>query len=120
MTHKTNQPPSRRRFFLNTLAALVLGGAFGLAAPTMAQSLNDLKASGKIGEAFDGYARARDGSVQATVSAVNAKRRAIYTKRAGEQGISVAQVGRVYARQIIAKAPSGTWILTESGSWQQK
>jgi len=114
------RPLARRKFILRTMATLALGGILGLAVPAQAQSLNDLKASGKVGEAFDGYTRARDGSVQGTVNSVNAKRQAIYSKRAGEQGISAAQVGRVYASQIIAKAPRGTWILTESGNWQQK
>jgi len=118
--HSPARPLARRKFILRTMATLALCSVFGLAAPAQAQSLNDLKASGKVGEAFDGYARARDGSVQGTVNTVNAKRQAIYSKRAGEQGISAAQVGRVYASQIIAKAPRGTWILTESGNWQQK
>ena len=128
MTHTPNQSPARplsrplarRTFILRTVATLALCSVFALATPAHAQSLNDLKASGKVGEAFDGFARARDGSVQGTVNTVNAKRQAIYTKRAGEQGISAAQVGRVYANQIIAKAPRGTWILMENGSWRQK
>ncbi len=111
---------SRRKFAGRLFAAILLGGMLGLSAPANAQSLNSLKASGKVGEAYDGYARARDGSVQGTVNTVNAKRRAIYNKRAGEQGISAEQVGRVYAAQIIAKAPGGTWILMENGSWRQK
>jgi len=128
MTHTPFHSPARpktpllarRKFILRSMATLALCGVLGLAAPAHAQSLNDLKTSGKVGEAFDGYTRARDGSAQGTVNTVNAKRQAIYKKRAGEQGISAAQVGRVYARQIIAKAPPGTWILTESGNWQQK
>jgi len=88
--------------------------------PAQAQSLNDLRASGKVGEAFDGFARARDGSVQSVVSSVNAKRRAIYEQRAKEQGITSAQVGQVYAGQITAKSPAGTWILMKSGTWKQK
>jgi len=120
MTHDRLHSPSRRRFIGRTIAALALCGVFGLTAPAKAQSLNELRASGKVGEGYDGYARARDGSVQGTVSAVNAKRRAIYSKRAGEQGISPAQVGRVYASQIIAKSPKGTWILTQAGNWQRK
>jgi len=86
----------------------------------MAQSLDDLRASGQIGEAFDGYARARAQSVQATVEDINAKRRTIYQDRAKQQGISPAQVGQVYAAKIIEKAPAGTWLLSSDGTWRQK
>ena len=120
MTHHPFPAPSRRKFLGRAFVAIALCASFAIAAPVHAQSLTDLKASGKIGEAYDGFARARDGSVQATVNSVNAKRRAIYNKRAGEQGTSADQVGRVYATQIIAKAPGGTWILMENGSWRQK
>lgn len=85
-----------------------------------AQSLDALRDAGKVGEAFDGYARARDASVQSAVDAINAKRREIYQQRAAQQGVSVDQVGKVYAKQIVSKAPVGTWLLKANGSWVQK
>lgn len=85
-----------------------------------AQSLDALRDSGKVGEAFDGYARARDASVQSAVDAINAKRRSIYQQRANQQGVSVDQVGKVYAKQIVSKAPAGTWLMKADGSWVQK
>ena len=68
----------------------------------------------------DGFARARDGSAQAFVDNLNEQRREIYVKRAKSQNVSVDQVGRVYAAQILSKAPKGTWILGENGKWTQK
>ncbi len=111
--------------FVNTptrfLGILVLGMMMMLAqAPANAQSLNDLRASGAIGEAFDGFARARDPGVSGKVDAVNAQRRAIYQERAAAQGVSPGQVGRVYAQQIFSQAPPGTWFLGESGNWTRK
>ena len=109
---------SRRRFVALALAAAgaVAAGAAG------AQSLNDRRAAGAVGEAFDGYARVRQagGGTAAFVGQVNAKRRAIYETRARQQSTTADQVGRVYARQIMAKAPPGTWFLTESGKWVRK
>jgi len=98
-------------------AAFVMSAAL---TPASAQSLNDLRASGQIGEAFDGFARARDGSVKATVQSINTKRRSIYSDRAKQQGTSIEQVGKIYAAQIIAKAAPGTWLLMQNGSWKQK
>jgi uncharacterized protein YdbL (DUF1318 family) len=54
------------------------------------------------------------------VEQVNAKRRQIYAQRASQEGVSADQIGRVYARQILAKAPPGTKFLQENGSWITK
>lgn len=113
----------RRRRFLSIVVAASVAAATGLVAvPAAAQTLNQLRASGAVGEGYDGYARVRQpgGNATAVVEAVNAKRRAIYAKRAGEQGTTAGEVGRVYARQILAKAPPGTWFLMESGQWVRK
>lgn len=109
-----------RRFVLGAVLALMIGAVTGL--PALAQSLQDLRASGVIGEAFDGYARVRTsaGAAQSLVDATNAQRRAIYQKRAQEQGISVDQVGQVYAKVIFDKAQAGDWFLLNSGKWVQK
>ncbi len=112
-----------RRRFLSIMAALPVAAAaalFPIAAG--AQSLNELRASGAVGEGYDGFARVRKagGGARSVVDAVNAKRRAIYAKRAKEQGTAADQVGRVYARQILGKAPAGTWFLKESGTWVRK
>ncbi|WP_051548246.1 YdbL family protein [Sneathiella glossodoripedis] len=88
--------------------------------PALADDLDQLRSAGTVGEAFDGYARARSDSAKDFVATVNAKRREIYAKRAQKEGVSVEQVGRVYAAEIIKKAPDGTWVLSESGKWTQK
>ncbi len=101
----------------------VLAVALSLAvAPASAQSLDQLRKSGAVGERFDGFAVARQGggSARTIVDQINAKRRQIYAKRASQQGVSVDQVGRVYAKSIMAKAPRGTWFLDQSGRWFQK
>lgn len=111
-----------RRGFLRT--ALVTGFALSAAFIAMpsahADQLNDLRLSGAVGEAFDGYARARKESAKDFVISVNKQRRSIYVKRAKKQGVSAGQVGRVYAGQIAKKAPAGTWFLREDGEWEQK
>ena len=87
-----------------------------------AASLNELRASGAVGDRYDGYAVVRESAPGATriVVRVNTKRSRIYNKRAKQQGISAAQVGEIYARQIHDKAPAGTWFLSKDGSWSRK
>jgi uncharacterized protein YdbL (DUF1318 family) len=112
-----------RRRFLTLLAVSLFTITLG-APPATAQTLNQLRASGAVGEKFNGLAVARDAGasaqIRATVADVNKKRREIYAKRAAEQGVPADQVGRVYAKQIFEKAPKGTWFLGENGRWTQK
>ena len=97
-----------------------------LAAGAAAQSrvLDAPRASGAVGERFDGYAVVRDqsqaGSLGPLVDRVNAERRQVYAQRAAAERAPVDQIGRVYAREIFNSAPAGTWFLQESGQWVRK
>jgi hypothetical protein len=112
-----------RSWIFRIAAAVAIVVSFSIGA-VQAQSLDAVRASGAVGEQFDGYAVVRDAGagadVKALVDTVNAKRRDIYNKRAAEQGVAVGQVGRVYAQQIMQKAAAGTWFRDESGNWKQK
>ncbi len=108
--------------WFTVLASLVLIAGL-TATPAEAQSLDQLRASGVVGERFDGYAEARGGAsgqVRSLVNQVNAKRRRLYEQRAAEQRVSAGQVGRVFAQQIMQKAPQGTPLLAESGRWTRR
>ena len=100
------------------IAMLIAAGLF--VAPATAQSLDDLRASGAVGERFDGLAVARDPSATSKVAEINAKRKEIYAQRAASQGVPADQVGRVYAKKILADAPPGTWFLAPDGKWTRK
>ncbi len=105
------------RLVILAAAALALGWS---APPVFAQSLDQLRASGAVGERYDGYAEALQSSAAGVVQQVNAKRKQIYAQRAAQEGASADQIGRIYARQIFAKAPPGTKFLQENGSWIAK
>lgn len=95
-----------------------------LVAPSAgAQGLDELRASGAIGERYDGYVVVRDAKAagaNGVAKEVNAKRRALYEERAAAQGVTPEDVGRVYAGQIMKQAPSGTWFQDANGNWRQK
>ena len=79
-----------RRRFLSIMVALPVVAAAALFPVTGgAQPLNELRASGAVGEGYDGLARVRQagGGAQSVVDAVNAKRRAIYAERAKERSL---------------------------------
>ena len=112
---------TRRR----VVGALCAAGALALVAPppARAQSLDQLRASGTVGERYDGYAAIRGDAtpaVRALVERVNAERRRIYQSRAAEQKVPADQVGRVYAKTIWQNSPSGTWFLDADGKWVRK
>ncbi len=123
MRHIPILRPIFQAFLGVLIAALILGSGAGMS-PVNADPLNDFRNAGVIGERFDGYLEARDSAAgadaRALIRAVNDKRRAVYTKRASEQGVSPDAVGRVYAQRIAADMPRGVWIKSESGGWAQK
>jgi uncharacterized protein YdbL (DUF1318 family) len=112
-----------RRRILTAVTALLLVATVS-APPAVAQSLDELRRSGVVGERYDGLVVLRDRNappaVARTVAQVNAKRSQIYEKRAKQQNVPVGQVGRIYAKEILQKAPKGTWFLGENGKWTQK
>ena len=113
---------SRPNLFRSLSALLILLAALWTVTPlpVAAQDLDQLRASGRMGERFDGYAEAIDPGLLEFVKQVNGKRNQIYQQRAAEQNVPAGQVGRVYAQEIIAKAPSGTRVLQENGTWATK
>lgn len=121
-TRRERGTRATRRQVCRGLAGLAFAAVVLAAAPAPAQTLNELRAQGAVGEGYDGFARVRTPApgAQAAVDQVNARRREIYAKRAAEQKVSPADVGRVYSRQIFEKAPLGTWFLQESGQWARK
>ncbi len=112
----------RRTFFRLTFLAVttLILGLSPSGPPALAQSLDQLRASGAVGERFDGYAQALQSGAAGVVDQINAKRRQIYAERAASEGVSPDQIGRVYAKQIFSKAPPGTRFLQQNGAWIAK
>ena len=115
---------SRVRFaWLGAFLVLVLALASARAADD-ASRLDELRRAGAVGERYDGTAVVRaagaDAAVKTFVDQLNSKRRAIYEAQAKAKGAPAQEVGKVYAREIAARAPTGTWMLGEDGKWTQK
>ena len=103
-----------RRIFI---ISMVSAGAFALGvSPAFAQDLDALRREGKVGERYDGYAVARDPSVQGFVDQVNSKRRQVYIDAAASAGATVEDTGKIYFKENLARLPAGTFIQLEDGS----
>ena len=108
-----------RRRFLAVVATVLL---FAAAAPwtATAQDLDALRKQGAVGERYDGMAVARDSSAAGFVDDVNRQRQKVYAERAKAQGVETSVVGQIFAQEIMAKAPPGTWFLGQDNQWVQK
>ncbi|TVR99055.1 MAG: DUF1318 domain-containing protein [Rhodospirillales bacterium] len=118
-----------RRRLLSLLPRLAAAAAVvtvaGLAAvPALAQTLDQAKAAGYVGERPDGYlglVRAdAPGWARDLVTRVNAERRARYAEVAQRTGASVRDVAIVAGQKLVSGAPSGHYVMTPQGTWVQR
>lgn len=106
--------------------ALLLGLLISVAMSgfAIAQSLDQAKAQGLVGETVDGYVAAvtpnPSAEVQALIRTTNDGRRQAYAQLAQRNGITVEQVGILSAEKLHANAGPGTYIQNASGQWVQK
>jgi uncharacterized protein YdbL (DUF1318 family) len=108
----------------SSAAVLAILLAVGAVPSAKAQRILDApRAAGTVGERYDGFAvvhGSASSDVSALVDSVNARRRQIYEQRAQAQHAPASEIGKVYATEILRRAPAGTWFLSESGQWSQK
>ena len=114
--------PLLRLFFALTM---VLAALYGAPGPARADAqLDAYRANGVIAERFDGYVEIRDSGAPSEARAlaenVNAKRRALYERRASESNVPVGEVGKVFANKIVGTAPPGTYFRQSNGGYVQK
>lgn len=103
-------------------AVIGLGCTLAAASPALALDLDQARAEGLVGERFDGLIAAvkSGGEVDALVARINAQRMEEYRRIAQQRGVPVTEVQKLVGQQLIGKVPAGTYVMTPSGSWQQK
>ena len=101
------------------LAALLL------AAPAAAQTpaIDAARASGAIGERYDGYigvAGPISPAVRSQVAAINIKRRSLYSNLAAAKGVGPQDVGVTAGCQLLARVAVGEIYLWADGVWRRR
>ena len=95
-----------------------------VAGPAAAQdSVVAARASGIVGERFDGYLGAAGvlpPSLRAQVGAVNIKRRSLYTGLAGRRGVTAQDVGVAAACALLGRVTVGEVYLLSEGQWRRR
>jgi uncharacterized protein YdbL (DUF1318 family) len=96
----------------------------GFSSLVWAQSLDQAKSQGLVGEKVDGYIAAVVASpspeIQALIQSTNDGRRKAYEELARRNNIPVEQVGIVSAEKLQGNAAPGEYIQSPSGQWVKK
>jgi uncharacterized protein YdbL (DUF1318 family) len=96
-----------------------------IAAPAAAQTpaVNGARASGQVGERFDGYmgvVTAVSPAVRSQVATINIQRRSLYSRLAASKGVSPQDVGITAGCQLLARVGVGESYMWTDGSWRRR
>jgi len=107
------------------LALAMLAVPLG-SAPAVAQTsavVASARASGVVGERFDGYlgfAAAPSGALRAQVDAINIRRRALYSSLAVRRSVTPQDVGITAACQLMLRVAVGEAYMLSVGVWLRR
>ena len=101
------------------IAALLAAG------PALAQTpaVDAARASGIVGERYDGYmgfAAPGAGAVRSQVATINIRRRALYSNLAASRGVSPQDVGVTAGCQLLARVGVGEAYMSADGVWRRR
>ena len=108
------------------LRLLVAGALMLTAMPLSAQSspvIIAARASGQVGERYDGYlgyAQTPAPGVRSQVDAVNIRRRSLFTGLAGQRGASPQEVGIAVGCELLASVAVGEVYMLADNVWRRR
>ena len=103
----------------------LLALALVFAAPTAAQTpaVNAARASGAVGERYDGYlgvAGTVPAAVRSQVARINIQRRSLYSNLASSRGASPQDVGITAGCQLLGRVQVGESYMLADGQWRRR
>lgn len=109
-----------------TRLALLAAALVAVAGPVAAQSsagaaVAEAKASGIVGERFDGYVglvRESGPQLRHQVQAINIRRRSLYSQLATSRGVTLQEVGITAACQLLGTVGVGEYYAFADGTWR--
>jgi uncharacterized protein len=116
---------TRKTLFIAAALGVIATGLV-ITAPARAQAgvIAAAMASGSVGEQSDGYlgiAGSVGADVRSEVEAINIKRRALYTAKAAERGVTVADFAAATGCQTLSgRVKAGQVYRIGNGPWQTK
>ncbi len=95
-----------------------------LSFPLMAQSLDEAKAQGLVGEQLNGYlgivTSSPSNSLRSLVNDVNQQRRALYQRSADEASVELSVFEARAGQRLQQRAKPGEFIQDKNGQWRRK
>jgi len=95
-----------------------------MACPAAAQeAVVVARASGLVGERYDGYlgaAAVLSPALRTQVAAINIKRRALFSDLASRRGVTAGDVGVAAACTLLARVAIGEYYLLGEGQWRRR
>ena len=104
---------------------LILLGLVVIAGPVFGQTaaVDGARATGAIGERFDGYIGVTSPVsqlVRSQVSTINIRRRSLYSSLAARKGASPQDVGVTAGCTLLARVPVGGSYMLSDGAWRRR
>jgi hypothetical protein len=93
------------------------------AAAQMPPAVDAARATGAVGERYDGYlgvAAPVSAAVRNQVGSINIKRRSLYSQLAASRGVSPQDVGITAGCQLLARVSVGEAYLLGDGVWRRR
>ncbi|HEY0011629.1 MAG TPA: DUF1318 domain-containing protein [Allosphingosinicella sp.] len=110
--------------FLTLAAALALTAASGIAIAAAQESAAELRATGLVGERYDGFLGVVGSApprLRAEVDAVNIRRRAHYTGLARVRGVVIEEAAAATACEIFAaRVAPGQYYMLPDNVWRRR
>lgn len=107
---------------ISVLASALL--LLSLSNTSFALSLDQAKAQGLVGENSQGYLASvstnTNSEVRALINSINSQRKAAYIQKAAKAGVSVEIIAKRVSQRLYKKAPSGSYLMNNSGKWYRK
>ena len=103
---------------------LLIGGLMlGASAAAQTPAVDSARASGIIGERYDGYIGvngAASAALRSQVARINIQRRSLYSKLAASKGASPQDVGITAGCQLLARVGTNEAYMWADGVWRRR
>ena len=108
---------------MSRLLILAAAGLTAVAVPSIAQTpaVDTARQAGQVGERYDGYmgyVGAPSPVVRSQVSAINIRRRALYSNLAASRRVAPHEVGIAAGCQLLARVQVGQAYMLVDGRWR--
>jgi uncharacterized protein YdbL (DUF1318 family) len=110
---------------MRQLLALAAAGMAAVAVPSIAQTpaVDAARQAGQVGERYDGYMGtigSPSSMVRSQVSAINIRRRALYSNLAASRRVAPQEVGIAAGCQLLARVQVGQTYMLADGQWRRR